>query len=210
MQTLEFQGWPKTPRFFRDIVITEKIDGTNAAIIVKQVTEEEADTIDAHVSRDADGQWWAVGAQSRKRVIKPGSDNFGFAAWVYSNAFALRRALGEGYHYGEWWGSGIQRGYGLTKGEKRFTLFNVHRYKDVAEQSGGLIDTVPVLYSGPYSEDAVRNALIGLRNGGSHVAPEWGGLPEGVIVFHSASGQVYKALLENDDLPKGAVWSDAA
>ncbi|GAA1639362.1 hypothetical protein GCM10009700_27880 [Brevibacterium sanguinis] len=28
--------------------------------------------------------------------------------------------------------------------------------------------------------------------------------PEGIITFHSASGQVYKTLIENDELPKGA------
>lgn len=202
MDTLEFQGWGKTPRLFRDIVITEKIDGTNAAVIIKKVDEYEADRIDAHVTRDVDGQWWAIGAQSRKRIIKPGADNYGFAGWVYSNAYLLRDLLGEGYHYGEWWGKGIQRGYGLD--EKRFSLFNVNRYADAAARANGLFDVVPTMYAGPYSEEAVRRALIGLTNGGSWAAPEYTN-PEGVIVYHSASNQVYKALLDNDHLPKGLV-----
>ena len=29
---IEFKEWPKTPRLLRNITITEKIDGTNAAI----------------------------------------------------------------------------------------------------------------------------------------------------------------------------------
>lgn len=80
-----FRAWPKTPRLFRDMVITEKIDGTNAAVIV------------------ADGKLYA---QSRKRIITPDDDNFGFASWVAEHPELVE--LGEGYHYGEWWGKGIQ------------------------------------------------------------------------------------------------------
>jgi hypothetical protein len=35
----EFREWPKTPRLFRTIVVTEKIDGTNAAIHVELIRE---------------------------------------------------------------------------------------------------------------------------------------------------------------------------
>ena len=52
-------------------------------------------------------------------------DNHGFARWVSENAEELLK-LGEGRHYGEWHGKGIQRGYGLE--EKRFSLFNVTRW----------------------------------------------------------------------------------
>ena len=34
--------------------------------------------------------------------------------------------LVPGRHFGEWWGSGIQRGYGLD--EKTFSLFNAYRW----------------------------------------------------------------------------------
>jgi hypothetical protein len=34
---IEFQGWPKTPRLFRDMIVTEKIDGTNSAVIIEEV-----------------------------------------------------------------------------------------------------------------------------------------------------------------------------
>jgi hypothetical protein len=68
-------------------------------------------------------------AGSRSQYITPERDNHGFARWVQDDADELW-ALGEGRHFGEWWGSGIQRGYGLQKGEKRFSLFNVARWAD--------------------------------------------------------------------------------
>lgn len=184
MEDIEFRAWPKTPRLFRDIVVTEKIDGTNAAVIVTE-----------------DGR---VAAQSRKRLITPESDNAGFARWVQDNSDALVELLGPGYHYGEWWGSKIQRGYGLTGGEKRFSLFNTHRHEGIEEESGGLLRTVPVLYIGAFSEGAILTELDELRSGGSVAEPGYMN-PEGIITFHSASGQVYKTLIERDELPKGAV-----
>ena len=36
--THEFQEWPKMGRYFRDIIVTEKIDGTNAQVLI---TEDE-------------------------------------------------------------------------------------------------------------------------------------------------------------------------
>ena len=55
--TIEFRAWPKTPRLNgASMVITEKIDGTNACIIVTE-----------------DGR--RIGAQSRNRLISPGDDN---------------------------------------------------------------------------------------------------------------------------------------
>lgn len=180
----EFKAWPKTPRLFRDIVITEKIDGTNSAVIVDERT----------------GTVWA---QSRKRLIYPGkqTDNYGFAGWVEEHKHELADLLGPGHHYGEWWGKGIQHGYGID--EKRFSLFNVNRYAEVAENSGGLLRTVPVLYTGPFSEAIVREQVEALACCGSLAEP--GAKAEGVIVFHTASGQVYKVLCEHDELPKGKV-----
>jgi hypothetical protein len=80
--------------------------------------------------------------RSRSRWITPDDDNFGFAAWVEANRDELL-TLGPGRHFGEWWGSGIQRGYGLPKGEKRFSLFNVSRW---GESRPACCHVVPVLY----------------------------------------------------------------
>lgn len=183
---IEFSAWPKTPRLFRDMIVTEKIDGTNAAIIIEETDEGPI-----------------VGAQSRKRLISPDDDNFGFAKWVWENADDLAHLLGPGRHYGEWWGSGIQRGYGLTNGEKRFSLFNVKRYAGISGVFKG-IDIVPVLFEGPFDLDEVATQLGQLRLHGSQAAPGFMN-PEGVVVFHEAAGQVFKATLDNDGIPKGMV-----
>lgn len=184
LEPIEFRAWPKTPRLRRDITITEKIDGTNGAIIVTE-----------------DGR---VAAQSRNRLITPGkaTDNYGFAGWVYANAGELADLLGPGHHYGEWWGSGIQRNYGLTGGEKRFSLFNAHRYGGMELRNVDGLGVVPVLYQGPWGNDAIDETLAELRISGSYAEPGFMS-PEGVIVYHAASKQVFKVLIENDELPKG-------
>ncbi|MGC5319323.1 RNA ligase family protein [Micromonospora arida] len=203
----EFKAWPKTPRLFRDMAVTEKIDGTNAAVIIEPRPVSSArtygDTFPVMPGCiEVDGQGWFVGAQSRKRVIRPGDDNFGFAAWVQTHAATLVARLGAGYHYGEWWGHGIQRGYGLPRGERRFSLFNVNRYADLDLSDGIGLGVVPVLMRHTFSTERVADVLDDLRRLGSVAAPGFDN-PEGVIVFHSAAGCVFKALLEGDDRPKG-------
>lgn len=174
---IEFVPFPKIPRLRREVVITEKIDGTNAAV---RITE--------------DGR---VFAQSRKRFITPEADNFGFATWVYLNAPSLQR-LGPGIHFGEWWGQGIQRGYGLD--EKRFSLFNTGRWND--ENTPECVSVVPVLGYGSFDSEFIDGTLEGLRKSGSIAAPGFM-RPEGIVVYHLASGHTYKVLLENDSQPKG-------
>ena len=187
--TFEFKPWPKTPRLNgSSMVITEKIDGTNACVIVTE-----------------DGR---VGAQSRNRLITPESDNAGFARWVAENEEELAVRLGPGHHYGEWWGSGIQRGYGLTKGEKRFSLFNTGRWdrNEVAEWYIPGLDVVPVLYEGALDTAKIASVVDRLRASGSWVAGwEWHGEPEGVIVYIPRTNSIFKVLIENDDIPKGLV-----
>lgn len=206
MQSLEFKAWPKIPRLNRDIIITEKIDGTNAAVIVQRVTDETdnldlLDLAEQGTIVDVCDQTFVVAAQSRKRLITPTDDNFGFAAWVWRNAEALASALGEGYHYGEWWGAGIQRGYGLTHA-KSFALFNVKRYGEINFNAFGLhnVSSVPVLYEGPFHTETIRNVLIGLRRSGSYMVDNQPA--EGIVVFHTASSHVYKVLAENDEVSK--------
>lgn len=123
-----FQEFPKMARLNREIVITEKIDGSNGSVIIAPgyqsldpgaVPENLDDTATA-----CDG--FVVMAASRTRFVVPGKqDNAGFAAWVKENRSELLK-LGPGRHFGEWWGANIQRRYGLT--EKRFSLFNVGRW----------------------------------------------------------------------------------
>src|ERR1035437_6203226 len=100
-------AFPKIARLNRDIVITEKIDGTNAAI---GIVEAPFTVSDGEGGPEFRG--YRVYAQSRNRIITPGKDNAGFAAWVESIKDIAIEVLGPGLHFGEWWGNGIQRGYG--------------------------------------------------------------------------------------------------
>lgn len=176
-----FESWPKIARLNRDITITEKIDGTNAAVLILE-----------------DG---TVAAQSRKRLITPTDDNFGFAQWVSENVTALAAVLGPGRHFGEWWGSGIQRGYGLTKGEKRFSLFNTARYGDLPLHEVEGLAAVPVLHQGPMNTAVINSTITLLAATGSQASPGFVD-PEGVIVFHSAAQQMFKVTIKGDEVPK--------
>jgi hypothetical protein len=203
----EFTKYAKTPRLYRDIMITEKIDGTNAAIAIVRAESPSAGG-DPYVLGELVGEadHALVYAQSRKRVIVPGADNYGFASWVAANAAGLVEALGYGIHFGEWWGQGIQRKY--DQQAKMFSLFNVTRYSylavhvDASDVPG--LRVVPKLYEGVFSQAAIDGCVDHLRTEGSAAAPGFM-RAEGVIVRHQAAGQVFKVLLENDELPKGRV-----
>lgn len=190
---VEFTPWPKTPRFFRYVVITEKLDGTNAAIHIVENPELPGT--------------YVVQAQSRNRLIYPGkgTDNYGFAQWVSDNSAALVELLGAGLHFGEWWGEGIGRGYG---GERRtFSLFNTDRHAGLYRTLGDArVTTVPVLYHGPLTEGIVGDSLAYLRETGSEAVPGFM-RPEGICVFHTQSRQVFKVTLDNQDAGK---WGAAA
>ena len=195
--TIEFKEWPKTPRLLRNITITEKIDGTNAAIGIIESDDQNDPNIIAHIER-IDGIY-GVYAQSRSRLITPGksTDNYGFAGWVQSNAAELVELLGLGLHYGEWWGNGIQRKYGMA--EKWFSLFNTARYS--ALETDINLAVVPVLYAGPNDTPAIQAALTMLGAGGSVAAPGFMN-PEGICIYHAASRQVSKVTLDKDDAGK--------
>ena len=183
MSEVEFKAFPKIARLNREIVVTEKIDGTNSCVIVTE-----------------DGE---VLAQSRNQFITPDQDNYGFARWVWNNSETLARILGVGYHYGEWWGSGIQRRYGLTGNDKRFYLFNVARWEDVDFSDVPELGVVPILYRGLFSQGEINNQIQNLRENGSVASPGFME-PEGVVVWHEAARQLFKITLVNDEKPKGS------
>jgi hypothetical protein len=173
----DFRPFPKVPRWSRDIIITEKLDGTNASIYIGEAGE------------------FLVG--SRTRWITPGelTDNYGFAAWAHDNKNDLLN-LGPGHHFGEWWGKGIQRGYGLN--ERRFSLFNVLRWSLGRPTCCGL---VPTLYIGENSTHKVDQIVRELGQRGSVAANGYPD-PEGVVIFHTASRQVFKKTCKDDETPK--------
>ena len=198
---MDFQPFPKISRLTRPIVITEKIDGTNAQIFIEHLGCLQGTDDDPSI--DDPKFWTVVGdfamvAGSRTQWIFPGKDNFGFAAWVEVHKEELV-SLGPGQHFGEWWGSGIQRGYNLSKGEKRFSLFNTHRWTG---QAPTCCHVAPVLYQGIFDTTAIDRCLADLATNGSHAAPGFM-KPEGIVVFHTASGEMFKKTLEKDEQPKG-------
>lgn len=178
---MEFKEFPKIARLNREVIVTEKIDGTNAAVIVSD-----------------DGT--QIAAQSRSRIITPTDDNFGFAKWVEANRDELLK-LGPGHHFGEWWGQGIQRGYGLT--EKRFSLFNVSRWGDSATRPA-CCHVVPVIVRGIPTESfsVAHLALDMLKSNGSFAAPGFM-KPEGIVAFHVQGNLMFKATIEKDEEWKG-------
>lgn len=193
---MEFQAWPKTYRLYRDIVVTEKLDGTNAAIhIIPKGDDEVHHVAMAGYWHDADGEgWYQLGAQSRNRLLTLESDNYGFARWVRDNAPSLAVDLGPGTHFGEWWGQGIQRRYDLD--HKRFSLFNTAKWSEAEFQTPGL-HVVPVLYSGVFDEAELISAVDRLVWDGSVAAPGFMN-PEGVCIFHTQTRQVLKYTLAGD------------
>ena len=208
---IEFQGFSKIPRLFRDIVITEKIDGTNAQITVinlQQMADENNISVGHWMDKVnlyqypymAVGQEYALLAGSRKRYISMDNDNHGFGKWVSDKREELVK-LGHGKHFGEWWGQGIQRGYGLK--EKRFSLFNTAKWSDDAVRPA-CCHVVPVLYTDIFDTEIVHHTLWRLKQVGSLAAPGFM-KPEGIVVFHTAGNLLFKATIENDDKPKGQV-----
>lgn len=196
---IAFTEFPKIARLSREAIVTEKIDGTNGQIFIGPEGE------------------FLVG--SRTRWITPDQDNHGFARWAYEHRDELVAGLGVGRHYGEFWGSGIQRGYGLPKGEKRFSLFNVTRWCEAADEplvipsldpraevkyqqkAPACCHIVPVLWRGEFNTVPVIHQLEKLRCHGSVAAPGFMN-PEGVVVFHTAGNFGFKKTLTKDEAPK--------
>ena len=169
----DFRKFDKIPRLSRDCVITEKIDGTNGQI---------------HIGEDGEFQ---VG--SRNRWLSSGKDNYGFYAWAMENKDELMK-LGVGRHFGEWWGQGIQRRYGIVG--KRFSLFNVGVWN-----IGNLPEccsVVPVLYEGMFDTRKIELVLDALGAVGSHASPGFM-RPEGIIIWHTASRTYFKKTIEGDE-----------
>ena len=169
---MDFIGFPKLSRLVRECVVTEKIDGTNAQVCITP----EGDMF--------------VG--SRTRWITPEDDNAGFARWCSENKDELLK-LGVGSHFGEWWGKGIQRTYGLR--ERRFSLFNVSRWSE--DNTPSCCSVVPILYNGIFNTTNINRCLTDLRDSGS-VASEGFMRPEGICVYHVAANKIFKQTLEGD------------
>lgn len=188
----EFIGFPKMARYSRDVIVTEKIDGTNAQIYIGE-----------------DGEFLTG---SRTRWITPEDDNFGFSRWAHEHKDELL-TLGPGRHYGEWWGQGIQRNYGLR--ERRFSLFNVMRWCEygktpqqiqtndprvtkIQDMLPQCVNKVPALWIGTFDFLVVNDILLTLSANGSVAVPGWM-KPEGIVVYHIAGNARFKKTIDNDN-----------
>lgn len=176
---VQFEAWPKIPRGNPFLVtITEKMNGTNACIIIQ------------------DGI--VVGVQSRKRLIFPGkeTDNYGFAGWVERNEEEIR-TMGNGRHFGEWAGLGIQKNPHCLK-EKEFFLFNTERWNPNNPNKPECCNVVPVLFQGEMNARTIPDLMedqldtAGLTN------------PEGVVVYYHNSRTMTK---HTHDYPEGK-WGE--
>jgi RNA ligase. len=180
----EFDEFPKIARLSRMMTITEKIDGTNAQIFIGD-----------------DGE---VLVGSRTRWITPEDDNFGFARWAQEHKDELLQ-LGPGRHFGEWWGSGIQRKYGQA--DKVWSLFNTAKWLEDFDNARPLCPSccrvVPVLYRGDFDTGIIRECMSVMQEQGSRAAPGFM-KPEGVVIYHEAARIMFKKTFEKDEGGKGA------
>jgi hypothetical protein len=187
---VEFQKFPSIPRLQRGMVISEKIDGSNGCIII---TDE--------------GEFFV---QSRNRILTPGSDNFGFAAWAHAHEAELTETLGIGRHYGEWFGSGIQRGYGFPQGVRKFALFNTKRWTKASEFfTLPELTVVPVIHEGEFLTSAIEGVMHDLKENGSKLVPGFLN-PEGVVIYHVAAGATFKRTFDACDQygHGGKTWAE--
>lgn len=175
---MEFKPFPKIERIGKaSMHITQKIHGTNVQVFIYK---DEAGELQLKCG-------------SRTRWIIPGDDNYGFAAHVYAHKQEFIDKLGEGQHFGEWAGLGINSGEGLLS--KMFVLFDFWKYPP-ERLLPPRCTVVPVLYQGPVDLSKVYEVMIELKVLGSRLCPGFM-RPEGVVIM--AFGQRYKKVFEAEE-----------
>lgn len=192
---VEFKEWPKIPRGSGEqVTITEKIDGTNACVVV------ELDSV---------GELDVVGVQSRSHMLCEkdfphdpwhiSSENAGFGTWVRENEKELA-SLGEGYHYGEWAGPGIQKNHHNLE-KKTFFLFNSDRWRDGRQQRPQCCECVPVLYEGPATIENIQITMDNLYE----QSKIKGYIAEGIVCWYHKTRRYEKYTFENANGKWGGV-----
>lgn len=184
MTVPEFHKWPKTARADSPVVVTEKLDGTNAVI---WVSEDETEIAAGSRNR------WLYTSKLGVEYLTTFGDNYGFGAWVHRHANMLKPRLGPGWHYGEWWGHGIARGYGLD--HKIFTPFYPLDILPSTQQEGTEIRPLTVLYEGPMNHAEIQIVERSLKDHGS-VAVEGYLYPEGIVIRFDHNGVRFKRVMD--------------
>lgn len=199
-----FVPFNKLSRLSSACTITEKIDGTNAQIFITEFVDgDEHDPTVVAINQTAEGNL-AIRAGSRTRWIIPGkeTDNFGFAHWVLENTIELTK-LGIGQHFGEWYGGKIQRGYGRK--DHALALFDVRRWGAHNPNTPTCCTVVPTLYQGAFSDTAIEDAMMLLKERGSVLEPGFMNA-EGIVIYLQSARTSFKKTFEYD---KGK-WTAAA
>ena len=163
---------PWCRRVSRPIIITEKLDGSNGQLYIQTCAEFEVENPDVLVNGYTGGIMYddnfvmRVGSRKRWLDASKQGDHFGFFKWAEEHFAELCLDLGAGRHYGEWWGKGIQRNYGLD--EKRFSLFNTSRWDWKTKPE--CCHVVPKLSEHPvFDTQVVHEALNFLSSTGTKV-----------------------------------------
>jgi hypothetical protein len=133
-EEIQHLSFPKIQRLENlEVIVTEKLDGTNA--VIYKETEEDGTIRFKFGSRNR----WLGGHDEKGKII----ENHGFFQFCSDNLEYLMK-LSDGYHYGEFIGPGINRGYFRDK--KMLFLFDT-RLEEAANNGlfGPDIRTVPVL-----------------------------------------------------------------
>lgn len=102
----------------------------------------------------------------------------------------LAQTLGDGYHYGEWAGPGIQKNrHGLE--QKTFFLFNSSRWSNLPSNDYGL-SCVPLLFDGAFYDGIVADMMLWLLDYRKYK-------PEGLMIYWKDMDTYLKHTLENPE-----------
>jgi hypothetical protein len=182
---MEFKEFDSIIRLASNVTITEKVHGTNAQILITEELHAPAGEVPRKYIR----------AGSRTRWLTPEDDNYGFARFVEENKEELL-GLGVGRHFGEWFGSGINSGYNMDKGEKQFALFD-QRFQGKPLPKG--VTLVPVLYQGAWRDGLVTETMTKLKLEGSKISPGFM-KPEGIVIRFERNGSLFKHVFDTDEV----------
>lgn len=196
---MEFKSFPDIKKLGSTVfTVTQKIHGTNAQVTIVPIPDNIEDAAEwmkkegSYHTVEINDKYFALFVGSRTRWIVPGDDNYGFAAFIYANKQAFVEKLGEGQHFGEWAGPGINSGEGLT--EKTFVLFDFWRY-DPANLPPQTV-LVPVLYKDKFDLGVIESVMLDLKTNGSKLAPGFM-RPEGVVA--QINGIRYKVVFDAEE-----------
>ena len=175
--------------------ITEKVDGTNGLIEIGIQTD----------------LLLTVNFGSQNRYISSHDDNMGFVNFfeqhtgdIFNIYDMIKEEKGDItlplHIYGEWFGKGIQRGYGLA--DKHFMPFSEFLATKLIDAGVPNIKMPVTLHSGKFSIATLDGCMNKLKDEGSQVIPGYN-RPEGVVIYFPTYNFRLKETFE------GPKWKDA-